>query len=470
MRHLKIKNLIYILSVFSILLLLTNCATFTEYGKLEAKAREYYTNGSYDLAVNKCVKALKTNPKYKKARELIQNSFRAATKHHNREIKQLKASNNKYKWDDIVDHYKSLNKINNYIATLPPIKDIDSDKTIVFDTKDYTSELANARNKAAEVHYVEGTRLKNSKDYVQAAREFMLAEEICTGYKDAKKQQAGAHYLEAKRIAKSDKREMQKEAAKEFKEADRIYSGYKDARDCYEKCRKAGILRIAIIPFKNKISQQNKYGAISETITDKITSNIMNDPSATEFLEIISRTELYRIMQEHELEKAGFLNKESAVEAGKVLGVHEIIVGKITQIIYAKPRIKKRKEKQKDRAVVDEKVYYDDDGDKHTKDVYGDVYAKVTFYTKLSEASIVGSYQIINVKTAKVKQSKSFSGKSNFKCKWATFSGDERALSREAIKLCKKGEDIAPVEAQLVQEAANNLSESLTSTIKAYAR
>ncbi len=260
-----------------------------------------------------------------------------------------------------------------------------------------------------------------------------------------------------------------KKAAKEFKAAENTYTGYRDAARRYEECRKAGIKRMAIIPFEDKSGKMGKYGDISGMIVDDIVSDVMSNKDAMEFLEIISRDQLGIVMREQELGLIGIIDEKTASELGKVLGLHEILTGKITQIIYTPERIITKNEKQKERAVVRKEKYKDSEGKTHTKNIYGDVFANVKIYTKTTSAKIAGSYKIIDVKTAKIKTSRSFSGNADFKTKWATYSGDERALNRNARKLTQKDEEPAPVEEEMVNRAAKDLIKSLAKTLIEYA-
>lgn len=53
--------------IVSVCLLITSCAMFTEYGKLEDSARKDYLSGNLDSAVFTVVKSLKIEPTYDKA-------------------------------------------------------------------------------------------------------------------------------------------------------------------------------------------------------------------------------------------------------------------------------------------------------------------------------------------------------------------------------------------------------------------
>jgi len=415
-------------SVIIVALILAGCAAFTQYGKLEKSARQSYLQGNYDAAFYQCAQALKMKPDYAKAQSLIQEAYRNAVSEHETRIRSLKQSSAKFKWDDVVSEYEQLIKINHTVNSLPTLTVKQTGEAIKFDTKDYSKQISDARKNAADAHYQEGDRL-----------------------------------------SKVNTLDCQKQAAKEFKKAQYYVPGYRDASERYEVCRKAGIKRMAIIPFENR-SGKTQYGAIEEMITDDIITNVMNDPNAMEFLEIVSRDQLMQVMQEQKLGLTGVINDQTAVELGKVLGVHELLTGKITQIIYTPPRTASQTYSV-EREVADHKEkYYNKKGKLKERWVWVKVSADITEYTKTAGASINGSYQIIDVATAKIKKSQSFKGSSHFQCKWGVFTGDKRALSDANKQLLAKTEQFAPPAEELVNEAARNLSNSLASTLKAYAQ
>lgn len=415
-----------------ILFFIVGCVT-PPHGKLAKSAGQYYIAGNYDKAVFDCVAALKMKPTYRKAQILIQDAFRNAVGNHKSEIEKLKPSSAKFKWDNIVSEYEAWDKLNKAVKSLPTLMDKKTKAVIRFKIVDLSQAIGPAKTNAADVHYKEGIRL-----------------------------------------AKKEGIDIQKRAAKEFKAAMRYQPGYKDAASRYEQCRRAGVKRIAIIPFKDKSGKKGRYGAISETVTDEIISNVINDPSAMEFLDIISRDQLEQVMQEQKLGLRGIIDDKTAAEIGKILGIHEMLTGKITQIIYTPERtVKKSIREEKSVAIGEKKVPYTDKKGRRkykTKTIWGDVYANVTYYTKTAKAKIVGSYKIIGVKTARIKKTESFTEESSYKYEWARFTGDERALSRNAESLASRDEEFAPPEEEMVTSAAHKLSNSLAETLKKYAR
>lgn len=410
-----------------VLSLILGCAGLSKYGKLEKSARQQYQRGNYDKAVSECAASLKIKPAYDKAQMLMKDAFRIAVGAHEAKIKELTASSAKFRWDDVAGEYDALISINQEVKGLPTLVDKRTKQEIKFEIADYAQALAEAKTNAAETHYQEGLRLSQSEGV-----------------------------------------DIQKQAAKEFKAAESFMPGYKDAGDRYEQSRKSGIKRIAIIPFEDKTGKGGKYGAVSETILDEIVSDVMNDPSAMEFLEIITRDQLEQVMREQQLGLTGIIDDQTAVAVGKVLGVHEILSGKITQIMHTPERTIDETYTETANVVVRTEKYVDDKGKTKERDVRGDVSAKVTRYTRTTDAKINGSYRFIEVKTAKLKKSEAFTGQADFKAQWAVFAGDKRALSKATLSL--GSEQPAPAEDEMVERARRNLSASLANTLKAYAR
>lgn len=411
------------------LFLIFGCAAFTQYGKLESSARQHWVQGNYDSAVFDCAKALKLKPDYEKAQVLIQDAFKAAVNAHQSKLAELQPSTAKFKWGDIVSEYEGLTKINKAIKELPTLRVKKTNAEITFEVTDISKELAEAKTNAAEAHYQEGLSLS---------------------------QEEGV--------------DIQKQAAKEYKAAMRYIPEYKDAAGLYEVARRKGIKRIAVIPFEDKTGKAGKYGDMSGMIVDDIVSDVMNDASAMEFLEIISRDQLEAVMLEQNLGLTGILDDNTAMAIGKVLGVHELLTGKISQIVYTPVNTVTKNVRQEGTIRVEAGTYKDKKGKTRTKYVDKDVYADVRVYTRTTKAKITGSYRIIEVKTAKLKKSESFTGNANWEHAWATFRGDERALDRATSRLVSASEEPAPVETEMINRAGKSLSQSLSRTLKEYAR
>ena len=412
-----------------LLLLTVSCAMFTQYGTLESSARNSYRRGDYDKAVLDCAQALKINPEYEKALTLIQDAHKAALSFHANKISILEQSEDKFKWDQLVSEYESLNRLREALLYLPVLTSPETGNQISLPVPDYSGELKDAKENAAEGHYQEGLSL-----------------------------------LELEGIDNS------KQAAREFKLAQNFVANYKDASALYEEARSAAVLRLAIVPFEDKSGKTEKYGAVAETIVDETIDRIMGNREVTEFLEIITRDELDHVLKELKLGTSGLVDQETAVELGNIVGAHKTLTGKITQIIYTPIRTVKKRKTEKAKVVVKREKYIDNNGEEQIRAIKGTVKAYVNIYTLTTKASIKGSYRITDVNTAKLDWSDSFSGSADFSEKWATFTGDKRALKWKQKNLVEKGEQLAPVEDEMISLAAQNAVTNLTNSLKEYAK
>lgn len=451
--------------ITGVVLFIAGCASMTQYGKLEESARNYSVRGDYDNAVLQVATSLKIKPDYDKSQQLIVDVFPRAVEEHLGKIKVAKNSIAKFRWDTVVAEYEALIKINNAVKSLPVLMDEGTKQPLHFDIQDYTQIIVEPTNSAAEDHYQEGKRLFGKEGMVnrdQAAKEFSAANKYVPGYKDATTLAADGYYREGLLLAKADDVDTQKKAAKSFKAAQEYVPGYKDSAALYEKARRSGVKRIAIIPFENK-SGKGGYGAIADAIVDGTVSDVMNDSSAIEFLEIVSRDQLEQVMREQRLGLTGFVDAGTATKLGKILGVQEIVTGKITHITVSRPKETRRSIPQTKRICVKTVST----GKYTSKCVQeAEISATVIEYDRNAGATITGSYSVIDVKTAVIKKQANMEGKYAFNSKWATYSGNKDALS----ELTTESEVHAPEEEEMVNSARADLIAKLSKSFKDYAR
>ena len=430
----SMKNPLFpsLLTLIIVSLCLTGCAG--KAGKLMESAQASYRVNDYEAALRDAVMALKLKPDYEKAQNFAPTFFRAAVEARQNKIKGLQASSDKFRWDGLVAEYKGLIEINSLVKSLPPLIHKKTKQRITFETADYSTQLRQASENAAEVHYQEGIRLANSGSDI----------------------------------------ETQKSAAKEFKKVSEFVPGYKDVVSRYEQARSAGVKRMAILGFEDVGGQAAAYGALMETITDNIISNVFSDPEAREFLEIISRDQLEKIMAEQNLSYTGRFDERTVASIGGVAGVHELVVGQITQIIYKRPT-PKRRTSQRSRTIKvpsGTEEYVNRKGETKTRTKYRNqrVSAQFTHTQVESSVTIIGSYKILDVKTGELMDIQNFTTKHEFSAEWGEYTGSEAALERSDRALIALEQQDAPLEQEMVIEAADKLVSKLSDELKAYAR
>ena len=429
-----VKNLIIssLLTPVFTLLCLTGCGG--RHSEFMDSAQANYRAKDYNAALRDTVMALQYNPNYEKAQIYVKAFFDTTVRVHQDRIKTLESISDKFRWDQIVAEYEGLIEINKLVSSLPPLTRKKTSEPIIFDIKDYTAQFNEALEEAAAAHYQEGIRLADL----------------------------------------SDDPDTQKRAAKEFKMVAEFITDYKDTQTRYEQARSAGVKRIAILTFEDKSGRRRAYGALSETITDNIIGSILNDPESTEFLTIVSRNHLEQVIAEQDLSLVGLVDKQTVASIGKILGVHEIVIGQITQILYIPPETKRTtlNRKRTEHKKTGTEKYVDKNGKTKTRPKYSDVTvtAKLLHYQLESSVSIIGSYKILDAQTAELKKADNFTTKHKFTTEWASFTGNEDALSRNDRILVSRDKQNAPIEKVMVLEASNKLSNELAEALKAYVR
>lgn len=405
------------LSITLLTVLITGCNQKWE--DFIKEGDNYYNNGVYDSAVYNSVEALKLNSKYDKANNLLKISFPAAINKHLRLIEEYKSSDKKFKWDIISREYEELVKLNKSLDSIYSILSTEDKEKLI--TTDYSTYLNIAKNNAAEGHYSEGLTL-----------------------------------------AKNPDRLSQKKSAEEFKIASSFVEDYKDALQLYEKSRKYAIKKIAIIPFENNSGKGNQYGSVSEMLTDEITSKIFNDSAMNEFLTIVTRDKINQLIKEYSLAN---YDSGAITKLGKLLEADEIIVGRITQISYnlSGPFVIKKQEKSSDTI----KQQYVEEGITKERDVKREFFANLEQYNVTAKANVSGSYQVIDIKTAQVKSTQTFTENSTFSDEWASFvGGDDKAISFETQRLLNKKPGAIPDGDELIRESVFKIANSIKSYIK----
>jgi len=417
-------------AVLFFVLFMTSCsvlAGFTKHGKLTKRATEAYQLGNYDAAITDAVKALRIKPDYEDAQTILMNAFPISIRNRENSIAELTSQTDLESVGKCVKEYHRLISISTSVKDLPPLINKQTKQAVSFDFKDYSKSFMKAKQVAAEAYYKEGHKLGDLGGI-----------------------------------------DNSKSAAKAFKKSQTYVHQYKDTASLYDKYRLAGIKRIAILSFINK-SGKNQYGAIGELVTDQITSTIMGTPSAVEFLNIISRTELEQSLVKHNIAFSELVHDTQVIKIGKTLGLHEIIVGQITQINTSKPQTTVQNVKEKEYVVVSYKEYIDKKGKKRKSPVYGDVYGSARIFNMYANAKITGSYKIIDIKTAQLIKTDSFSGEYKYSHKWGShISGDERGLSADTKRIITSAPGIAPSDGDRVNMAADNLVTSMSKKIIAY--
>lgn len=403
----------YLTLILSLLILLTGITACSKNKQLNKKAQSKLSAGDYDSAFYLAAESLRLKPDYDKAQNTLQQAYMLAAQHHWDRISQLNSSSQEDRWIEIVKEYEALQFISHTISKLPPLRNPESGEPIVFDLADYSPELDSAKKNAAEYYYQKGI------------------------------------YQSKMDLSRSS----QKQAAGYFQTAMSYVADYKDCLSLYEAARQKAITRIAVVAFEDKSGAHRSYGSLSDILTDSVISRILQDSSKSEFLEIITRSQMDQVIEEQRLSASGLIDESSAVSIGALLGAHEILSGKILQLNYIPPRTIVHE------SIETVSIEIEEEG---SDSIEKEISCRFQKKTKTASLQILASYSIVDVASGKINTQESFSVTEEFSDSWGQIlSGDSRVLSSAQKELANRSEIQAPSPQSMVNNAMDRLSHEL---------
>ncbi|MBI5410287.1 MAG: hypothetical protein HZA14_13070 [Nitrospirae bacterium] len=345
-----------------LLLLIAIFMTACAHRRFYESATVAFNSGDYDGAVYNSVEALKNKPDYPEAIALLRNSVTPAYEYH---IRVAKRNEDAHDFDRAIAEYKSIERLIEAVSSVR--------RDIILD--DVSEKKRIASDNAAEAHYNRGRTLL---------------------------QEGEENHDRNKLIA----------AAIEFRTAQEFVPGYKYSQSLYERARKGGVTRIAVLPFQDANVFTDYRGALA----DQIIAAAMK--KNTEFIDFITREHLGKIEKEKAIYQLGIVDSKTAIEMGKALGVHYIVTGKVISAVIDGP--KRTDAKGSNSCRVREK-----------KDQYRDGYAIWTTYELKSTAVVSASFQVIDVKTGQIIGADTVRPEETDVARWKEFKGDEDCLPWE---------------------------------------
>lgn len=410
----------------SLILLVSSCS---QYGRYYRRANKNLQKGLYENAVLESINSLRLKPDNVKAQDLLVQAWDNALKNGEERVAQLQQSPENSKWDSIYREYKRLDDLAASIRSLPILVNPISGYRVNINLPDFNEKIASSRENAAETHYQAGIRFSKMNNNL----------------------------------------DTQKKAALEFKAALNLIPDYKDSALKYEQSRKLAVKRLAVQPFEDKSATRNRYGALSELLTDHIISQIMNATAGSEFIEIIARNQMDAVIAEQQLGASGLVSEASTVKLGQLLGAHEILTGRILQINQTQERTVSVNQEAKAKVVIGKEKYTDEQGNVKERDVWGEVSCQYRKYTKTSGVTVSGSFSILDVETGKIKLQESVEIRNPWSENWCRkISGDDRALNQSLIALINKAEPFPPNESEMVATALKEMGSTIVSKARSY--
>ncbi|MCM2302780.1 MAG: hypothetical protein NDI80_09170 [Flavobacteriaceae bacterium] len=164
------------------------------------KTQSALHSGNYDQAIDIAVDNLKTN-KNKKSKQdyvvLLEEAFVKAVESDEKKLKLLKADNNPASLNEIYNLYNNLDRRQEIIKPLLPLKVQNGNRNARFIFRDYTNELIDSKNKLSNHLYLNAISLLKS-NYKQQARtahqDLTYLNQINPNYKNVRQLLDEAHF------------------------------------------------------------------------------------------------------------------------------------------------------------------------------------------------------------------------------------------------------------------------------------
>jgi len=242
-------------------------------------------------------------------------------------------------------------------------------------------------------------------------------------------------------LMKSGKMEDARKATEKFDWVNKTKPGYSDVNAKLAEAEETGTLKVVVetLPYIGDVYQAN---------INRFYNNIYTD------LKKYGQKRFLRYYQPKEAE-------DSKVVPHHVVKMQfiDFTVGNI----YEKET---EKEVKKDSVVVG--TFKDDKGISH--DVYGTVKAKINMHERNIVSRGILEVKILDYYSNSVLETRRFPGEYIWRNDWATFNGDERALTDDMKKMTKEKQIMPPLPQDLFRYFSDPLGSNASSYLKSYFR
>ncbi len=441
-----------------------------------SSGKKSFERGNYYDSVLKSVNRLRKNPNHKKSAQTLREAYPLAVEFYEERGNNLIASNDPNKWQGVVDAYNRINTMYEEIRQAPGAL------RVIPNPVDYYSQLEDAKNNAAKESYAHGIE--------------MLA--IGT-------------------------RESAKKAFRYFKTANEFVRGYKDVVDKMDEALWLATLKVVVEPipvaarnlevssefFENKFNEYVHGAQINEfvrffTVDEAISANL----EYPDHIIALSFDE-FQVGQVYFKEKEVLATKDSVVVATIYRETDTSGTGnndntgtgnqKITICHHPPGKPDNTKTIEVSVSALQAHLDHGDrigpcDGNSVTttsganvvsytntrpegvsnqiqeEKIYATVKATVFIYTKTITSNGVLDFRIIDAESNSVVSQEKLPGEFIWQTQWATFNGDERALTEEQLELSKLKEAPPPSPQALFVEFTKPIFDQMTRKVRDFYR
>ncbi len=383
--------------------------SYSQSRKLTKKGAELEDNGLPEEAADYYYKALLEKPDYIDA---LLGLKRTAPKMMDRKLQAFNSAYNNQDYQGAIDKYADAVNYKSDILKVGVELEIG---------RPYIDKYNECNEVLAEQYYISGKSQFDNGNYANAITELEKSLTYKSPYKDVTGLLSQAK--EAKSVNDAEESyqaglsklnsENYRSAYYDFENCLNYKSPYKDAESLKNEALEKGKVRIGIFEFTNDTKATGANG----TLYSYVVTNSVNYKSP--FIEVVERDNLQRLLNEQKLGMSGMVDESSAAQAGKVLGLDYVVMGRLINATQSGGDYTKQN-------VSAYELYPAKTAE--GIDVQRGKPVTYTLYEGSLTMTYEASYQVISVETSKIITSQVASSTESDHVKYAQYGGDPKKL------------------------------------------
>jgi hypothetical protein len=257
-----------------------------------------------------------------------------------------------------------------------------------------------------------------------------------THYQEARQQAAEARYARGLKLLQEKNRQSARQAYEDFERTEALLPGFKDARQKIEEAYWAAVLKVVVEPVEVR---RGVYELSNEYFQNKI----------FEYLQRYEKSSFIKFYTPREARTQKFVPDQVLT-----LSFDDFVVGQT----YLK---EKELEVKRDSVNISAPK---------EKEVYATVKAQYITFEKTITSSGMLDFRVMDWKTKNIITQEKMPGTFVWQDEWATYKGDDRALTDAHKKMTKRKESQNPAPQFLFVEFTRPIYEQLTAKIQSFYR
>lgn len=363
--------------------------------------------GDFYRAALKLLYALQADDSYYKAQELLITAYPEAVRQENAAIDRAESAPVKFRWDRVVKHYKRLMDLQEELIKVQPLVHKRREGEIIrFPLYDYEEKLLFYKELAAESHYNEAVSL----------------------------------------AAMLDSRESLKQGALEFQKALSYMANYKDAHELYLKTKEAATVKVLVL-VNDWSGLQSEIARLDDLLGKTLVNSVGYYNGGPDFMEVYYLTPWDLVYEASEGQSPIHNELEGIDDPGYLdlanrAGYHWLFRVDLNSFSYMAPfeRVTTRNEWVDLAAIANlvkviKNIVDEDSNEKIESEI---VRATVKVHSVTSSFTVRADYRLLVPEERAPVERGSLEEIVTSKVEWATYEGDERALSSHSKELSSR--------------------------------